>query len=1072
MKRRTIALTVALLLVLVLSFSIASCDKAKEIVDGITSLEAPTNIKYDVDAGQITWSSVPNAESYTIRINEGETYPVTKTSFPYQATADSFTVTITAKATLSSEEAVVTFSKLGTVESLSVDESGVVTWAAVDGANAYAIAIDGSVVGNAYEPLYRQMPVGSHSIKVKAIVEGNDAYYASWSSTKTMTILAQVDKDKIVYEDGYISWKAVTGASEYVVLVNGQAPADAIDGTRVPYDSDNRNFSVTVQAIGDHAISFDGKVSDQKDFVYLDTVTAVDVVDGILTWSAVNNADAYKIKLNGVVLTETFTECRYEGLVAEQNITFQVMPISNNSSYFANWSVVKNIQLLKKPVLQWNDSVELDGNALNSIYWDGISDASGYSVKVVDPTGKETVETFGESERSYANSYLLIGEYKVSMKANAPKTDSNVYDSVYSQSITVRRLAAPKQPEKDFVVSDPTALSEGFTLNFTKVAGATAYKLYKDDTAVTTSTVNQFKVGDLLLGGETDEQTYTYKVQSLGSISRANGVIVTLSSTTATSLPVNIKVLAVPSDLTISGKTLSYGAVAGNSGYMIAIGGDARHSGETTCDLSFLNAGAYKVSVCAKGNGGTTLASAYTEALNVERLAAPNDIRILTSDAAEGQLSYGEVEHAESYAAVFDNNDEQIPVNKNDNVKSRISTKGTTLYMISVADYYNMAGNVYYMTSRPSETKTFIKLATPTFGDPAFTNTQFTWNKPSNLNEKVYEPSYEVYEGIELQNGEINGTSMDISYLTAGTYTFKVKAIGNGTQYINSDESAPKTITKLATPTVTRAHDAQGYGVYEWAAVVDSTKYNVTIDGVNKGTFAHETDKTYQFKPDFSRIKTYVVSVVAIGDNGFNTINSDPWTIEQKVDQLAEPDFEIGYSADAFTDEGNIVVDITRESPYAVGYAYSVGGAEESRVGVGCTHYEKCPSSVGTYKVAVYALGGDYDEEGTFYIDSQRHGGNSSYQITLLAEPNADSIKISQDGKLSWATISGTSRYAISITVEGVEYLAKTTVSQPGYLIEDYVADVKGKNFAVTVQALGNGTTVISSKETTREFNA
>ena len=525
-------------------------------------------------------------------------------------------------------------------------------------------------------------------------------------------------------------------------------------------------------------ITFDGKVSEQRDFVYLDTVTSVDVVDGILTWSYVNNADAYKIKLNGIVLNETFTECRYEGLVAEQNITFQVMPVSNNSAYFANWSVEKNVQLLKQPVLQWNDGVAPDGSALNSIYWDAVAGCSGYSVKVVDPIGRETVESYGEEDRAFDNDYLTIGEYKVSIKANAPKTNNSIYDSVYSQPITVRRLAAPKQPEKDFVISDPTALSEGFTLNFTKVAGATGYRLYKDDTAATTSTVNQFKVGDLLLGGETDEQTYTYKVQALGSISRANGAItVTLDSVKDTSLSVNIKVLAVPTNLAISGKTLSYGAVSGNSGYMVSVGGEARHSGETTCDLSFLNAGAYKVCVCAKGNGSTTLASAYTAALNVERLAAPTDIRILTSDAAEGQLSYGEVDHAESYAAVFDNNDEQIPVNKNDNIQSRITIKGTTLYMIAVADYYNMAGNVYYMTSRPSETKTFIKLDTPTFGAPAFTTTQFTWNKPSNVNERVYAPTYEVYEGIELQNGEINGTSMNISYLTAGTYTFKVKAV-------------------------------------------------------------------------------------------------------------------------------------------------------------------------------------------------------------------------------------------------------------------------------------------------------
>ena len=312
---------------------------------------------------------------------------------------------------------------------------------------------------------------------------------------------------------------------------------------------------------------------------------------------------------------------------------------------------------------------------------------------------------------------------------------------------------------------------------------------------------------------------------------------------------------------------------------------------------------------------------------------------------------------------------------------------------------------------------------------------------------------------------------MDISYLDAGTYTFKVKAIGDGTQYINSDVSEPRTITKLATPNVTLSHNTDGYGVYQWSAVVDATKYNISIDGVDKGSFAHESGKTYQYLPDFNRIKTYTVSVIAIGDNGYTTINSNPCIINQDVQQLVEPDFSITYDALAYHDDGNILVDITRESPNAIGYCYTVGDASTPQIGEGCLHHEKCPSSVGTYQVSVYAIGGDYDENGTFYIDSQRHGGNSSYQITLLAEPNANSINISQDGKLTWATISGTNRYAITITVEGDEYLTKTIVTQPNYVISNYADEVRGKHWEVTIQAIGNDTTVISSKETTRSWN-
>ena len=140
----------------------------------------------------------------------------------------------------------------------------------------------------------------------------------------------------------------------------------------------------------------------------------------------------------------------------------------------------------------------------------------------------------------------------------------------------------------------------------------------------------------------------------------------------------------------------------------------------------------------------------------------------------------------------------------------------------------------------------------------------------------------------------------------------------------------------------------------------------------------------------------------------------------------------------------------------------------------GHADYEKTVQSIGIYTVYVYAIGGDYGENGVFYIDSQRHGGRN-YQITLLDAPNSGNINVTPEGLVTWSAITGTNAYAITITVEGEEYLEKTVLKglgdEPSYQIQDYVESVRGKHFEITLQALGNGGTIISSVETTRSWN-
>lgn len=243
---------------------------------------------------------------------------------------------------------------------------------------------------------------------------------------------------------------------------------------------------------------------------------------------------------------------------------------------------------------------------------------------------------------------------------------------------------------------------------------------------------------------------------------------VTLGSLSMESLSVKISVLAAPADPDISGFTYTYGSISGNNGYAIDVQGQKFSSNGTSYDLRGLETGVYQVRVCAKGNGTNVLASNYSAPIEVNRLAAPTDVRVETSDASEGILTYNTVLNATGYYVVFDNNGQAVPVDTVKNMNQYVTEQGTTVvYMVSTANYFNndKTGG-YYMESQPSKTANFIKLSAPTFGDTAFTNTQLIWKHSANMNTAVYTPTYDIYVANGTKySGEKNGATIDISYL-------------------------------------------------------------------------------------------------------------------------------------------------------------------------------------------------------------------------------------------------------------------------------------------------------------------
>ncbi len=567
----------------------------------------------------------------------------------------------------------------------------------------------------------------------------------------------------------------------------------------------------------------------------------------------------------------------------------------------------------------------------------------------------------------------------------------------------------------------------------------------------------QISDNDVADDSVTAEQNYTYIVRSMGGVKVTNGkTTVALSSLTSESLSFNITVLPMPTSLTMSGYNASWSAVNGNNGYAVKYGGNAFTATQTTYDLSTLNAGSYDVSVCTKGNGGATLPSNYTAPVVVERLRYPTGIKI-SYGAGDGQLGFDPVANATSYNVYLDLSTQALPENAFDNMYQYIREDGTVLSMVAVANKYNDLGTIYYMTSQPSPTQQFIRLSAPAFPEGAFANsTEIVWNASANINTAEYTPTYEVWlDNIAQTGGEQNGTRFNIEYLAGGsTYTFKIKAKGNDTKYLDSEFSVDIDIYKLATPKLKIENNQ-----YTWSGVTNASSYVLEIDGKRVENDAHVSGSKYYYTPNYTTIGNHTVKLYAVGDGGYNTINSATYTYTQKVVQLLAPEIKYSYSNSYFVNGGSIIVEITKESDNNNGYMYEIAGESFSSSD---TSASKQIESTGTYSVRAKALGGKIDANEIYYIDSQYAGGGTGYQMILLAAPTVASFSLNSDGAVKWAVISDSYGYDYQISYDGSEY---SEIQRTGTASLDPIDNFKSyRTIKFKVRASGDGSSTITSE--------
>lgn len=973
------------------------------------------------DGTKITWAAAKNADKYVVTVNE-KTYTTPNTYFSFSQGINLDSVTVSVYGVNEDEkegkEASRIFTRLDPIakSDITFDEMGVMSWAETLNADSYVISMKANgenaeevvVADTSYSDFVTNKQL---SIKIRPTTSDGLTYSKYTEITKKKTYLAAPTNLK--YDGMELRWQGFPSAYGYEIYINGGKDGEATqNATTYTFDAENQTFSASMIALGgssSYEDVYSSMMSEEKEFIFLDVINDLRIEEGKACWTGISEAEGYSIEVNDVPTEITATE--YE-LPTGIDLRIRVKPLTSGEVYFSAYSVVKSGFVLEAPVLKWNESASLeDGEAHNAISWNEVKSATGYQVQIITPSGANDGGSYGPNQRNVEHSFTQTGgTYKIRVQATSD--DEDTCNSKYSAEIIVERLPAPTLKARDAIVSDPWDNSH-FTVTWNRVTTATGYKIFKNGAEVVgveiadhTATVNS-PIPD----GTAANTEQVYMIQTCGTRgveALANGVqrvrlssVIPKEGNTADTCSFTISSKAMPTNLHCEGQYMLWEGSA-NTYAIKGIGGNQPAPVSVAqYDLYKLSAGAFQPSVCAEGDGAAVLASNYTETINVTRLAAPINIQISSYQADLPCLSWDDVTHAVGYKMTVNGGNQAMDVNSGDAIAAEhITTKGVSVGITAVGNIKE--DNVYYVTSQESPVKSFLKLATPIFNKQLVQNGELVWNPPSNAQEVNNAFTYAIYNGSRrLVKNNLTSARIKLSELDtdAGEYVYYVKCIGDP-NCINSEYSEEISFTILPAPTLTRAAT-----YYTWEPVANAKSYELTINGQLAKSIDHvdepEEPDYYTYVPDkFTMPDTeYIVQIRAIGDDGYETVNSAPFEIKQHTTRLDVPRFKLSYKGETATpnvySENGYMVATATAVDCAKGYEFTIAGSNSGEIDG--LSWEKKSTSTGVFTATVRAIGGTF-VNGEYYISS-----NFAEEQTIILHAKVQNIELSTSGKISWA---------------------------------------------------------------------
>lgn len=950
--KRIIKISVFLLLALYVGFVLTGCSND----DGAKSI---TNLTYNGEV--ITWSSVKNAKNYKISINNKTSVIVSQTegivSYRYDSNGEDFDFSIEAVIKDGSDKNPtyqIRFQNIGQVTGLKI-EKGYLNWDVLETAEKYEIMYNGDVISDVVGITSYKIKAGEFSYKVRGLkgisesTDGNIPYYSVWCDAITGEVLSS--PTNITYNSEVFTWEKVDKATSYIIKIGNEEFTTT--SNKYEYVAGVDDFSVSVCAVGNvNDKIYDSEYSEAKSYTYIAPIEGLNVVDGVLKWTASENAVRYKIKINGIVLDEELTTNEYSGLSSGNSYRIQILPIGKSDFYFSHWSNEITVNILRSPVVSYGDGV---------IRWNQVTGCAGYEVKIVKDNDVIHTTSVGEETFVYDYPFEEAGEYLVYVKATS-LTTGGVYESKYSNAYSVKRLFAPSNEQ---IINRPLEQNQ-VSVTFTPSVGSKSYSLFADGVEIATITSGStFSVDLSKLTSKAEEAVVNFKIIARGEVTATYALL-----DCNIPLEFNVTKLATPQNLNINGSQLSWDSVNHTSKYVLTIDGKRTEVTTTSFTLTDLSSGNHTIYVQAMGNGEEVITGGFSNSLSIKKLSTPSNLVI-----SNGLLTWNTVADATAYKVVVGTETYNADTTSFDllGYASYISEgKGTQISVYAIGNGNNV------INSDVSSTKTISKYNRPT--NVKVNGDSLVWN-PSSV-DSINCNSYKLIitkDGGEEFDVNVTGSSYSMSNFTAGNYVVKVIALGDYVQTIDSPESNTFAFTKL--PEISKV--TRENNTYSWDAVIGAIGYEIKLSKDATWTSIN----TNSYTPTFTTEGEFEVSIRVVG-NSADIISSDVYSFTQKVSRLVQPvrqDDMINNNAfKVETNENNIIVTI-KKTIGTNGYKMFVGGIERNNIISENDNeiiYGYTMTTVGaTYKVQIQALGNKFDSNGTYMMDS-----NKSTEVTVVYE--------------------------------------------------------------------------------------
>jgi hypothetical protein len=1011
-----------------------------------------------------------------------------------------------------------TSTPLSTPQNVHIHDS-ILSWDAVPNATGYKVTVkdrsDNAVASRdldsgttSFDLLTLHLNPDTYTVRVQAKGDGTRYTDSPQSSGATYTISAQptqLSAPEDVHIDGtMLIWNAVDHATSYKVTVIEQGSDHTVTrdvgSDATSYDLSDLNldpgtYTVKVQAKGDGTRYTDSPQSSGVTYIVSAQPTQLSApedvhIDGtMLIWNAVDHATGYKVTVIEQGSDHTVTRdvgwdaTSYD--LSDLNLdpgtySVSVQAIGDGTKYTdspqssgVTYTVEVHLTKLSAP-----QNVKISGARVS---WDAVENAMGYTVTVTKDGNRVASSDLGPS---FTSADLLsifdpgnqpVGVYTVTVQARGDGTTYSDSEPVSAGTYTVvdgiDRLTI-KDTQIDGMIVSWSAVT-GAWRYFVKVTDGDGKEVAGCWAGQSQTSVDLRTFFD---PGNRPKGTYTVTVTAIGDgIMHRDSEPATAGTYTVRDVPS----LSPPTNVKISGTTVTWNAVPNSNGYEITVtdkkgnivSGGTVDSNFTSYNLwtQDLTPGDYSVTVKAFGDGMNFRDSEPSESVTftvvpLPQLNAPENVQIKGTT-----LSWDEVTDATGYTVTF--------ISLFGNFGTGYLADSTTFDLLTVdlepgTYLVTVTANgdgIKYRNSEPSTAEVTYTIAQlPPLNPPQqveINGTNLSWDPVQNARGYTVTVSDQSGDVLRVQDVPSNVTSFDLSTLNldTGTYFITVKAKGSRATNGDSEQSEAKryTVVDHRTPLDVPNNVHIDGTTLKWDAVQNAESYEVTItDKDGKVVDTQYTGTATSF--DLTTLNlildsgTYNLTVTAIGD-GNTYRDSEPsnavtYTVVQLPKLNAPENVRIAGTMltwDEVTGATGYMVTVTGQNNFTDHF-----WAESASLDLSILDQNLDP---GTYELTVTAVGDDKN-----YRNSDP---SSSVKYKVLPELSAPQGLQVIGTVLRWNAVEHANGYTVTVTdVNNSDNSYSYWVDSSYTLFDLSTLELDPGIYTVTVTATGDGNTYRESE--------